>query len=69
MSRSSLRFILTFLMYLGVCIVLYPYLRGEVSTGMILLIAGFGLAVVCGLLRCYLTEGDSEHKHIVRPSP
>lgn len=58
MSRCTVRYILTALLYVGVAIFLYPYLTGHVSTGFLFLIGGVGLAVVCGLLRACLTEGD-----------
>ncbi len=45
-------------MYTGVIIFLVPYFKGTVTTSVLFLILGAGLAVVSGLLRCYLTEGD-----------
>ncbi len=56
--RRSLRIVLTVLMYTGVLIFLVPYFKGTVTTSVLFLILGAGLAVVSGLLRCYLTEGD-----------
>jgi membrane protein CcdC involved in cytochrome C biogenesis len=56
--RKILRIVLTILMYTGVFIFLVPYFRGTITTSVLFLIFGAGLAVVCGLLRCYLTEGD-----------
>ena len=58
MSRKSLRKILTVLMYAGVVVFLFPYFSGKIVTGIWLMIFGAAMAVVCGLLRCYLTEGD-----------
>lgn len=52
------RVILTVLMYSGVLIFLFPYVTGRITTGVLFMIVGAGLTVVCGLLRCYLTEGD-----------
>jgi hypothetical protein len=56
--RKQMRIILTVLMYAGVGVFLYPYFRGTLSTGVVFMIVGAGAAVVFGLLRCYLTEGD-----------
>ena len=58
MSKGILRIVLTILMYAGVVIFLLPYFRGKVSAGILFMIVGAALTVVCGLLRCYLTEGD-----------
>jgi hypothetical protein len=59
-SKSVLRTVLTILMYVGVIIFLVPYFVGMITSGIGLMIGGAALAVVCGLLRCYLTEGDCE---------
>jgi len=48
MSKCTLRSIFTVLIYAGVVIFLFPYF----------VLAGLGLAVVCGVLRCCCTEGD-----------
>jgi hypothetical protein len=56
--KRVLRIVLTILMYAGVVIFLLPYLRGRITTGVLFMIIGATLAVGCGLLRCYLTEGD-----------
>lgn len=58
MSKSVLRIILTILMYAGIVVFLWPYFAGKISSGILFMIFGAGGAVVCGLLRCYLTEGD-----------
>ena len=56
--NQFMRVILTVLMYSGVLIFLFPYVTGRITTGVLFMIVGAGLTVVCGLLRCYLTEGD-----------
>ena len=58
MTRRALRIMLTILMYAGIVVFLFPYVTGRLTTGVAFLIIGAGAAVVCGLLRCYLTEGD-----------
>jgi hypothetical protein len=58
MSKGILRILLTILMYAGVVVFLYPYLTGRIMSGIGFMILGAGCTVVCGLLRCYLTEGD-----------
>jgi hypothetical protein len=58
MTKGILRVVLTILMYAGVVIFLFPYFAGRVTTGLLFVILGAGAAVICGLLRCYLTEGD-----------
>ncbi len=58
MSKKVLRVVLTILMYAGVVVFLLPYVTGRLTAGVIFLIIGAGSAVICGLLRCYLTEGD-----------
>lgn len=45
-------------MYAGVVVVLFPYFLGLHSINVMYLLIGGGAAVVFGLLRCYLTEGD-----------
>lgn len=63
MSRCTLRNIFTVLVYAGVGIFLYPYLTGHFSNAILFLVAGIGLAVLCGILRCVCIEGDcSEHE-------
>jgi hypothetical protein len=57
-TKKLLRVVLTILMYSGVVVFLIPYFRGKITTGIGLMILGAGCTVVCGLLRCYLTEGD-----------
>ena len=56
--RGMLRTVLTILMYAGVALFLFPYIMGKITTGVLFMIIGAGIAVSCGLLRCYLTEGD-----------
>ena len=58
MTKSILRIVLTILMYAGVAIFLFPYFTGRIMTGFGFMIVGLGCAIVCGFLRCYLTEGD-----------
>ncbi len=58
MSRCTLRQIFTVLIYAGVAIFLYPYLTGHFSNAILYLVAGIGLAVLCGILRCVCIEGD-----------
>lgn len=58
MTKKSWRVVLTILMYAGVVVFLLPYIRGKIMHGIGFMIVGAGMAVVCGLLRCYLTEGD-----------
>jgi hypothetical protein len=58
MTRRVTRTILTILMYAGIVVFLFPYFTGRLTTGIIFLIIGAGAAVIFGLLRCYLTEGD-----------
>jgi hypothetical protein len=45
-------------MYAGVAVFLFPYFTGRILAGVPMMIIGAGCTVVCGLLRCYLTEGD-----------
>ncbi len=58
MSQCTLRRIFTVLLYAGVGVFLYPYLTGHFSNAVLFLVAGIGLAVLCGVLRCCLAEGD-----------
>jgi len=58
MTRCTLRSIFTVLLYAGVAVFLFPYLTGHFSNAILFLVAGIGLAVACGVLRCYFTEGD-----------
>ncbi|HTC75827.1 MAG TPA: hypothetical protein VK684_09645 [Edaphobacter sp.] len=58
MSKSILRIVLTILMYAGVVVFLFPYFTGRITGGIPFMILGAACTVVCGLLRCYLTEGD-----------
>lgn len=56
--KGLLRVVLTILMYAGIAIFLFPYFTGRITTGIIFMIVGAIMAVSCGFLRCYLTEGD-----------
>ena len=58
MSRCTLRNIFTVLLYAGVGVFLYPYFTGHFSHAVVFLVAGIGLAVLCGILRCCFAEGD-----------
>jgi hypothetical protein len=69
MSRSTLRVVLTILMYFGVVVFLYPYVSGTVSRGMLLLIGGAVLTVTCGMCRCFLLEGDCSKHPATKPAP
>jgi len=57
-NRETVRTLLTILMYAGVGIFLLPYALGKASIAPLLMLLGGIIAVVCGLLRCYLTEGE-----------
>jgi len=70
LSKPIVRIILTIAMYAGVVLFLLPYLTGRVFTGILLVITGATLAVVAGLARCLLTEGDcTEGDHIKQHIP
>ncbi len=69
MSRCTLRSIFTVLIYAGVGLFLYPYLTDHLSNALLFLVVGIGLAVVCGLLRCYCTEGDCTGPNPAKPNP
>jgi ABC-type uncharacterized transport system permease subunit len=58
MTKSILRIVLMILMYAGVGVFLFPYFTGRLTAGVPLMILGAATTVICGLLRCYLTEGD-----------
>ena len=58
MSKCTLRSIFTVLIYAGVVIFLFPYLIGRLTDVGYFVLAGLGLAVVCGSLRCCCTEGE-----------
>jgi hypothetical protein len=53
-----MRTLLTILMYAGVGVFLLPNAIGKASTAPLLMLLGGIIAVVCGLLRCYLTEEE-----------
>jgi hypothetical protein len=57
-TKSILRIVLTILMYAGVAVFLFPYFTGRITAGIPFMLLGAGCTVICGLLRCYLTEGD-----------
>ncbi|WP_213806978.1 hypothetical protein [Granulicella sp. dw_53] len=64
MSKCTLRYIFTILMYAGIFVFLIPYISGKTSAAMIFLIAGVGIAVGCGLMRCYFSESDPTEQHL-----
>jgi hypothetical protein len=68
MSRCTLRYIFTVLIYAGVAIFLWPYFTGHISTGLIFLVIGIGLAVISGIFRACLVEGDCPDR-IPTPPP
>ncbi len=64
MSRPATRILLTFLMYFGVVIFLFPYVTGRLSMGVAFLIGGASLTVISGMCRCLLTDGDCQERHL-----
>jgi hypothetical protein len=69
-SKAHCRIALTVALYLGVLLFLFPYVTGRVFTGVLFVVLGASLAVVAGLARCYLTEGDcTERDHIKQHIP
>ena len=56
--RQTARTLLTILMYGGVAVFLLPYIVNRASIATTLMLVGAIVAVVCGMLRCYFTEGD-----------
>jgi hypothetical protein len=56
--KQTARALLTILMYGGVAIFLLPYVVNKASIATTLMLVGAIIAVVCGMLRCYFTEGD-----------
>ena len=69
MSRCTLRNIFTVLIYAGVGIFLFPYITGHLGNALFFLVAGIGLAVLCGILRCACVEGDCTDRIPAKPSP
>ncbi len=69
MSRCTLRYLFTVLLYAGVAIFLWPYFTGRIATGIFFLIGGAALTILCGILRCYFTEGGSKDRTITKPCP
>ena len=58
MSRCTLRYLLTVVLYAGVAFVLIPYIIGQTSRALSYLLIGIGIALVAGFARCYFMEGD-----------
>ena len=69
MTRCTLRNIFTILLYAGVAVFLYPYFTGHFGHVILFLVAGIGLAVLCGVLRCYFEEGDCTDREFQASSP
>jgi hypothetical protein len=69
MSRCTLRYLLTVLLYAGVAIFLVPYFTGHVVTGILFLVGGATLTVVAGILRCCLAEGDCTDHTLSKHGP
>jgi hypothetical protein len=69
MSRCTLRYLVTVFLYAGVGIFLIPYFTGHITSGALFLVGGICLAVVCGILRCYLTEGDCADRSLSKHGP
>lgn len=67
MSRCTLRNLFTVLLYAGVALFLFPYLTGHLSNAVLFLVAGIGLAVLCGILRCGYAEGDCTEREFQHP--
>jgi hypothetical protein len=57
-NRSTLRMVMTILMYAGVGVFLLPYVIGKASTGPLLMLVGGLMSVICGLLRCCLMDRE-----------
>lgn len=68
MSRCTLRYLLTVLLYAGVAIVLVPYISGNTSRALMFVVGGIGVALVCGFLRCYLMDGDCTDRSLAPPT-
>ncbi len=64
MSRCTLRYLFTLFMYAGIAVFLIPYISGKITSGVLFLIMGMGIAIVSGLLRCYYTEVDTGEQHL-----
>lgn len=67
MSRCTLRNIFTVLIYAGVAVFLFPYLTGHFSNALLYLVAGTGLTVLCGILRCVCIDGDCTDRIPTKP--
>ncbi len=62
-DRICMRSVVTVFMFVGVGLFLLPYFTESLSSGIIFLILGAGIALSCGFLRCYLdgTCGDRKN--------
>jgi len=57
-NRTTAKTVLTILMYGGVLIFLLPYIIERAKLAPLMMLLGAGMAVACGLMRCYLTDED-----------
>ncbi len=57
-DKVCIRSLATLFMVVGVAICLVPYVAGRMSSVLLFLIPGLLLTIACGLVRCYLTEGE-----------
>ena len=69
MSRCTLRYLLTVVLYAGVAFVLVPYIIGQTSRALLYLLVGIGIALVAGFARCYFMEGDCDDPMKNAPHP
>jgi drug/metabolite transporter (DMT)-like permease len=61
-DRICIRTLVTIFMFVGVALFLFPYFSENMGSGIVFLIVGAGVAVSCGLLRCYLAGGCEDGK-------
>jgi drug/metabolite transporter (DMT)-like permease len=57
-DKLCIRTLATLFMFVGVLLFLLPYFTGSLSNGRLLLILGALVAVGCGILRCFLVDGE-----------
>jgi hypothetical protein len=70
MTRCTLRRIFTVLIYAAVGVFLFPYLTGHLGHALSYLLIGISLAVVFGILRCTVVEGDcTDPEASIHPAP
>jgi hypothetical protein len=58
MSRCTLRYLFTVVLYAGVAFVLIPYVTGQTSRALKYVLVGIGVSLVAGFARCYFMDGD-----------